>query len=253
MKMNGNTILITGGGSGIGFALAERFVKEGNEVIICGRNMNKLEEAKKKIPALHIMQCDISEESQRVALFEEVTKEFPKINVIVNNAGLQVQRDLTQDVDWNSCAKEIATNMEAPIHLCTMFVPILKEKENATIVNVTSGLAFLPTPYVPIYTATKAGMHNFTFCLRQHVAECGIDVVEVIPPPVNTGLGGAGVHSKVGADLNEYADSVMDGLKTGEKELTFGFSTQNHSKSRKELETMAAATWANRGMMNAPI
>ncbi|AQP41299.1 short chain dehydrogenase [Streptococcus gallolyticus] len=252
MNIKENTVLITGGASGIGYALAERFIKEGNEVIICGRSMDKLEAAKKKLPELHIKQCDISVEAQRIALFEEVTKEFPEINVIVNNAGLQVQRDLTQDVDWSSCAKEIATNMEAPIHLCTLFVPVLKGKENATIINVTSGLAFLPAPYVPIYTATKAGMHNFTFCLRQHVAECGIDVVEVIPPPVNTNLGGAGVHANIGADLNVYADSVMDGLKAGDKELTFGFSTQNHAKSRKELEAMAAATWANRGKMTPP-
>ncbi len=253
MNIKGNTVLITGGGSGIGFALAERFVNEGNEVIICGRSMEKLEAAKEKLPQLHIKQCDISVEAERIALFEEVTKEFPNINVIVNNAGLQVQRDLTKEVDWRSCAKEIATNLEAPIHLCTMFVPVLKEKENATIVNVTSGLAFLPTPFVPVYTATKAGMHNFTFCLRQHVEPCGIDVVEVIPPPVNTNLGGAGVHANVGADLNEYADSVMQGLKDGGKELTFGFSTQTQEKSRKELEMMAAATWANRGNANSPL
>lgn len=252
MKLKGNTVLITGGASGIGLALAERFLKNGSKVIICGRSEVRLKEAREKNPKLHIKQCDVSVEEQRLSLFEEITKEFPDINILINNAGMQQQLDL-KEVEWNTCKKEIATNYEAPIHLTTLFVPFFANKKDAFIVNVTSGLAFLPSIFVPIYASTKSGMHTFTFCLRQQVADLNIGVLEVIPPPVKTGLGGEGVHASVGADLDEYADSVMAGFAAGELELTFGFSTANKDKSRKELELMAERMWSNRGTPNSPL
>lgn len=238
MKLSGNTILITGGSSGIGLALAQRFLARDNEVIICGRSEERLQEAKEKYPALHTICCDVAQRDDRIALYNQVISDFPAINVLINNAGVQHNLDL-KDADFDICELEIATNLEAPIHLATLFVRSFLSKEDSYIINVTSRLGFMPPIWVPVYGATKAGMHSFTFTLRQQLLDTPISVIEVVPTAINTNLGGAGVHT-FGADLDEYADAVFVGFEEGVDEVLFGES-EILNKPRAEIEAFAIA------------
>ncbi|MGG1689259.1 SDR family NAD(P)-dependent oxidoreductase [Heyndrickxia ginsengihumi] len=236
MKLSGNTILITGGAAGIGLAFAERFLKAGNEVIVCGRREEKLEEAKKTFPQLKTKVCDVGVEAERVALYEWVIKEFPHLNVIVNNAGIQQRIELlNQEQDWSYYQKEIAINFEAPIHLNMLFLPHLAKQEYAAIINVSSGLAFTPMSIAPIYCATKAGIHSFTTSLRHQVESTNIEVIEVAPPAVNTDLGGPGLHT-FGEPLDAFADGIFEGLKNNEIEIGYGRSAKAMRMSRDEID-----------------
>jgi uncharacterized oxidoreductase len=223
MKLNGNTILITGGGSGIGLALAKRFAKAGSQVVICGRREEQLELAKKETPALHAVVGDISTESGRETLFKQVSQEFPELNVLINNAGIQNRPPpLIEQQDWRKHSLEIATNLEAPIHLSMLFLPHLLKKKDPSLINVTSGLAFAPISLMPTYCMTKAALHSFTLSLRHQLKATPVQVIELIPPAVNTDLGGVGLHTQ-GANLDEFADHCMARLAEGQ--LEFGFES----------------------------
>jgi uncharacterized oxidoreductase len=236
MNLSGNTILITGGATGIGLALAERFLTQGNTVIICGRREDKLQEARQKHPDLHIRVADLAQESERSALFLWVKAVFPQVNVLVNNAGIQRRGALTDMKEpWGQYQTEIAINLEAPIHLSLLFLPHLQEQQNPAIINVTSGLAFSPLAIAPIYSATKAALHSFTLSLRQQLTHTGIKVLELIPPAVQTDLGAPGLHT-FGAPLPEFADAMIAGLSRGEQEIGFGTSDINRKASRPELD-----------------
>src|SRR5882757_2199462 len=141
MKTESNTVLITGGASGIGFALAEKFLAAGNTVILCGRREAKLKEAKAKYPLAHTRVCDVGIPKEREALCAWATREFPALNVLVNNAGIQNRVPLKDSPSWESMREELAVNLDAPIHLATLFLPHLSRQKEAAIVNVTSGLA----------------------------------------------------------------------------------------------------------------
>src|SRR5215213_2850221 len=142
MKLSRNTVLVTGGSNGIGFALAKRFADRDNEVIICGRNEEKLRSAKERVPQLHIKACDVGREEERVELAAWAKSEFPKLNVLVNNAGIQRRMDLKASEDWKETSSEIAINLEAPIHLSRLLFPQLSAQPSSAILNVTSGLSF---------------------------------------------------------------------------------------------------------------
>ena len=243
MNMTNNTILITGGASGIGLALAERFLGRGNEVIICGRRADKLEEAKAKFPKLHIRVCDVSVESDRRSLVEWVISSFPNLNILVNNAGIQQRINLLDATDdWNYYRQEISANQEAPIHLSMLLIPHLIQKKDATIINVTSGLAFVPPAWVPIYGATKAAMHSFTVSLRLQLLKNNINVVEVLPPAVNTDLGGIGLHT-FGEPLDDFADSVFKRFESGDLEIGYQFSENVIRASRDEIDEIVLRNW----------
>jgi len=237
MDLAANTVLITGGASGIGLALAERFLRAGSEVIVCGRRQDKLREAQAKHPRLRIRACDVAEDAERVGLFRWVVKEFPRLNVLVNNAGIQRRVQLTESEVWEHTHQEIAVNLEAPIHLGTLFIPHLLTQRNPTIVNVTSGLAFVPLARVPTYCATKAALRSFTLSLRHQLAPTAIQVVEIVPPAVNTDLGGPGLHS-FGVPVEEFADAVMARLRAGDLEIPYGFSAQASRASREEMDAL---------------
>ena len=235
MNLSGNTILITGGASGIGFALAERFLKAGNQVIICGRRVQMLQEAQRKLPELEIRVCDVSREEERLSLLAWANKEFPKINVLVNNAGIQQRVNLLQATEtWRYYYQEIATNLEALIHLSMLFIPSLTLQNNATIMNVSSRLAFTPLASVPIYSATKAAVHSFSMSLR-HQLVGKIEVIEVAPPAVDTDLGGPGLHT-FGVSVDEFCDGVFERLKQGKTEIGFGTSEKAIHMSRDEID-----------------
>ncbi|MDR3565387.1 MAG: SDR family NAD(P)-dependent oxidoreductase [Negativicutes bacterium] len=243
MKTTGNTILITGGASGIGLALAERFLSRGNQVIICGRRPDKLQQAKERLPALHIRVADIAVEADRLALCDWVSSEFPDLNVLINNAGIQQRVNLLDaTAAWSHYREELLINQEAPIHLTMLLIPHLRQKQAAAIVNVTSGLAFVPAGWVPIYSATKAAMHSFTVSLRLQLAETPIEIIEIIPPAVNTDLGGVGLHT-FGEPLDQFADAMFAGLDQGEAEIGYGFSKKAMHASRAEQDEIVKANW----------
>ncbi len=223
MNLSGNTVLLTGGGSGIGFALASRLSAAGSKVIIVGRNVAKLEAAKEKCPELIIRGCDISDAEERKELFKWVTAEYPEVNVVINNAGIQRPVNLSlEDNDFAKIQAEINTNLEAPIHLSMLFAPYFV-KHGGTIVNVSSRLGIMPAVWVPIYTTTKTGIHFFTRSLRMQLRNTGVKVVEILPPMVDTDLAGPG-QQKNGVNVDEFADAVIAKLEAGVEEIGFANS-----------------------------
>jgi uncharacterized oxidoreductase len=246
MDLSSNTVLITGGASGIGFALAERFLQAGSDVILCGRREEKLREAKEKHPELEIHACDLSGESGRLSLFQWAVAEFPRLNVLVNNAGIQLRAQLTQPEEWKRVRQEIAINFEAPVHLSMLFIPHLREQRDPAIMNVTSGLGFAPMARVPVYSATKAAMHSFTLSLRHQLSDTPIRVVEIIPPAVDTDLGGPGLHT-FGVPITEFVDAVMPGIGAGDPEVAYGFAQQSSQASRQELDEIVKRMNQSRG------
>ncbi|RYU82828.1 SDR family oxidoreductase [Hymenobacter persicinus] len=233
MQLGANTVLITGGASGIGLALAERFVQAGSTVVVVGRRADKLAEARQHLPALHTRVCDVSLEAERRGLLAWVQQEFPQLNVLVNNAGVQRRVQLADDEDWEVRRQELVINLEAPIHLSTLFIPHLQQQAAPVIINVTSGLSFAPAAFVPIYSATKAALHSFTLSLRHQLAATPIQVLEIVPPAVNTDLGGPGLHT-FGVPVDDFADSVMARLAAGEQEVGYGTSELARLASRAE-------------------
>lgn len=245
MNVTGNTILITGGGSGIGLAFAERFLKRGNEVIVVGRREEKLREAKEKFPQLHIKACDLAIESERKMLVDWVTEEFPNLNVLVNNAGIQQRVNLLKELnDWEYYRKELSINVDGPIHLTMLLTPFFMKQKQVAIMNITSGLAVMPGVWVPVYSATKAAMHSFTISLRHQLAETNVEVIEILPPAVNTDLGGAGLHT-FGAPLTDFADTIFDSLEQGETEIGFGGTKERLYASREEINQGTKTAWEN--------
>ena len=235
MDLKSNQILVTGGASGIGLALAARFLREGSQVIVCGRRADKLQEAAKLYPGLITHQADVATAKQREELFTWAKNHYPDLNMLVNNAGIQRRINLHEPLDWSKAGEEIAINLDAPIHLASLFVPFLRQQKNPAIMNVTSGLSFVPLASVPIYCATKAALHSFTLSLRHQLAKTPVKVVEIIPPAVNTDLGGVGLHT-FGVDVNEFADEIIAKIKEGKLEVSFGTAEQRRQSSRAELD-----------------
>jgi len=235
MRASKNTILITGGASGIGLALAERFLKAGNELLLCGRREEKLLEVRRKHPTVKTRICDVALETDRIALYDWAVSEAPGLNVLVNNAGIQRRVELAKEKHWEAVEEEIAINFHAPVHLTMLFLPLLMKQKEPAILNVTSGLAFVPKADVPIYCATKAALHSFTLSLRHQLTGSPVEVIEVIPPAVDTDLGGPGLHT-FGVPVDQFADHVMERLKAGALEIPYGFSEQSSRASRAELD-----------------
>jgi len=227
MKVKNNTVLITGGATGIGFALAETLVRAGNTVVVCGRRQNKLEEAKRKLPQIYIRTCDVSKEEERKALFNWVKDNFKDFNVLVNNAGIQRMVDLKKGArDLMIGENEIEINLVAPIYLSAHFIPLLMKQKEAAIVNVSSGLGFVPIASMPVYCATKAAIHSFTISLRHQLKNTSVNVFEVVPPAVDTELGKGSVEEEDewnrGIQPAEVAKAIMNSLGKDEYEIVIG-------------------------------
>ena len=229
MKLTGNKILITGGASGIGLGLTERFIQENNQVIICGRREAALQEVAAQFPSVITKACDISVEADRVELFNWVSKTHNDLNVLVNNAGIQHWMDISDNDFYPKASEEMTTNVLAPLHLTKLFMNL---KSLDTVINVTSGLAFVPLAKVPVYCATKAFMRSFTLSLRYMLRSTGIEVIEMIPPALNTDLGGKGIHVGHPA-VSDFVATVFQQLKEGKTELTFGTS-EGRAKANNE-------------------
>ncbi len=237
MNLSNNKILITGGASGIGLGLTERFIKENNTVIICGRREAVLKEVAAKFPSVITKVCDLSVEAECVALYDWVSANHPDLNVLVNNAGIQNWMNITDSNFYQKANEEITTNVLAPLHLSALFA---KLKSLTTIINVTSGLAFIPLSKVPVYCATKAFMRSFTLSLRHMLKDTKIEVIEMIPPALNTDLGGPGIHDGH-PSVSDFVESVFQQMKEGKTELTFGTS-----EARANANTEAITEYFNR-------
>ena len=188
MKLQNNTILITGGTGGFGFEFASRLLALGNTVIITGRNWEKLQEVKKQLPAVHIIQSDVSRAEDISHLYETVTREFPALNILINNAGEMRKISLHHQHELTDITREIEINLMGPIRMVQQFLPHLKKQAQAVIVNVSSGIALMPFPISPIYSASKAGLRSYTQALRVQLKKTNIRVMELVAPGSTTAL-----------------------------------------------------------------
>lgn len=240
-----SSILITGGGSGIGLAFAKRLSAIGHEVIVVGRRLEQLAKAKEDCPELHTLQGDVGSEEGRVTLAATINAEFPQVNVLINNAGIQNRLPPFTDPEqlnlWHRHKQEIEINFEAPIHLTTLLLPQLLTHDIGMVANVSSGLAFVPMSIMPTYCATKAALHSYTLSLREQLKSSSVKVIEIIPPAVNTDLGGAGLHS-FGENLDEFADHIMASVFENDEcvEVGFKMSEKMRNASRSELNAAFA-------------
>lgn len=176
-------------------------------------------------------------EIERIALFEWITVNYPEVNMLVNNAGiLQRFNILKTDTknNWPYFSKEIMVNLEAPIHLSMLFASWFAEKNNAAIINITSGLAFTPLAVAPIYSATKAAFHSFTMSLRYQLSETSIKVIEVVPPAVDTGLNGNWLKTQI-EPLDTFTNSIFEKLEAGNEEIGYATSIERMRMSRDEI------------------
>lgn len=226
-----STILITGGASGIGFGLAQGFLREGSNVIIIDRSKDLLEKSieelnqefdKKKIDH-HLF--DLENTDERELLFQWIQKEHPQTNILINNAAIQLRQPflnhIQSNINWNERKKEIEINLCAPIHLSELFLHHFKQINRITaIINVTSDLAFIPLARLPIYSATKSALHSFTMSLRLQLEEQipSIHIYEIIPPPIQTNLGGS---HPFGYSVQLFTNAVLQQLIHGKQNITF--------------------------------
>lgn len=227
MNPSRNTVLITGGTSGIGHALAERLLKRGDTVLITGRTPERLEAARQSLPGVRTYVCDQDDPAAIARLCAEATRDFPNLNMLINNAGIGLKRNLHDpDVPLIDLEREIRSNFIGPVQLVQAFLPHLKRQERATIVNVTSGLAFVPLPLKPIYCATKAAMHSYTQSLRVQLRRSSVSVIELAPPAVATAFnaGQEEMNTKLGMDAKVFARAAVRGLEQGKEEILPGIA-----------------------------
>ena len=222
MKMTGNTILITGGGSGIGRALAEAFHGRGNQVVIAGRGRAKLDETTAANPGMKSATLDIADPADIKRFAAQITADYPALNVVVNNAGIMRTEKLLASADVSDAEAIVTTNLLGPIRLTAALLPVLRRQAEATVMTVSSGLAFLPGGLWPTYCATKAAIHSYSETLRVQLAGTPVKVVELVPPYVQTELQGARQKSDPNAmPLADYIAEVMGILQAepGAKEI----------------------------------
>jgi len=209
VKQSGNTILITGGGSGIGEALARRFHDRGNTVIVAGRRQEALDNAIKGRPNMHAMTFD-ADSAEGIADFaRRVIAAYPALNVLINNAGIMRYEALDKARDLSDAEATITTNLLGPIRLSNALVEHLSAQPDAVIVNVTSGLAFVPLVIAPTYNATKAALHSYTISMREALRG-KVEVIELVPPAVRTGLTPRQRDNPMYLPLDAFADEVME-------------------------------------------
>lgn len=242
MNLTGNTIAITGGTSGIGLGMAERFLALGNKVIICGRRSDRLVELVRKHPGLATKVCDVADERHRLDFYRWLTANHPDMNVLVNNAGVQFAGTVGSGLDFTRVRQEMETNAFAVIHLSDLLAPFIQGKPGATIINVSSGLGFAPVAHMSVYCATKAFVHSLTMSMRHSLKAKGIEVIEVIPPGVDSELGkerrADPDQTHGGMPVPEFIDGLFKGLERKDAEIAVGMAVELREKGEEMFETM---------------
>jgi uncharacterized oxidoreductase len=228
VKLEHKTILITGGTSGIGFELARQLHQKGNTIIVTGRDQTKLDIARRTLPDIHVFKSDVSEPGAITALSDSVLARFPSLDTLINNAGIMRNLNLNQDRDLTDVTREIDINLSGPVRMILQFLPHLKSRTSALIVNVTSGSAFVPFPASPVYCATKAALHSFTQSLRAQLAGSDVTVVELAPPGVETPLFRGEfeelMKGQKAMDVQVLAQRAIAGIEPGRLEIRPGLS-----------------------------
>ena len=234
MDVSGNTILITGGATGIGLATARAFISRGNTVIVCGRRRHTLAAAKEQLPEIHVRVCDVSKPAARRALVRWILTRFPRLNVLVNNAGVQRPVDFLKGVrDLADADQELATNLTGPIHLSALLIPHLRRRKEAAILNISSGLGFTPLAVVPVYCATKAAVHSLSLSMRHQLRETSVRVFEFVPPIVATELAGGRQRPDEGEftmTAEAVAEGIIDAMKHDRYEVPLGAAANLFNK-----------------------
>jgi len=215
MNLTGNTIFITGGGSGIGRALAEALHTRGNQVIISGRRKGVLEEVVKANPGMDFVELDIENPASIVSAAEKLVAKYPTLNVLINNAGIMKPDGAEGVVDEAVVTSTVTTNLLGPIRMTSALIEHLKAQPSAYVINVTSGLAFIPLALTATYSATKAALHSYTLSQRYLLRNTNVKVLELAPPYVQTELMGPGQASDPRAmPLQEFIDETIQVLGT---------------------------------------
>lgn len=229
MRLTNNTILITGGTSGFGFEFASRLLALGNTVIITGRNEAKLQATKQQLPGVHIIQSDVSRPDDIIQLYATVTRKFPQLNIIINNAGEMRKISLQQQHELTDISREIEINLMGPIRMVQQFLPHLKQQPTAAIINVTSGIALLPLPISPIYSSSKSGLRAYTQALRVQLKKTHVKVIELVAPGAATPLNDKfinedGFNAKLLMDPVKLVDVAIKGIQKDKEEIFPGLS-----------------------------
>lgn len=245
MNLANNTILLTGGSTGIGLALAEALLARGNRVLVCGRREARLAEARQKLPALETLVCDVGSDAGRRQLATWAIATAPSLNVLINNAGVQHRVDLLRDDESAFHGfEELDINLTAPIHLAQLLIPHLARQPNAAIVNISSGLAFTPSSAMPLYCATKAALHSFSLSLRYQLRKSTIRVYETVPPLVDSELHdhqNLPPNSLHGMPTHDFVAAMLAGLEQDIETHPVGFAANLMEKREAAF-----------GMLNPP-
>ncbi|UOE51369.1 SDR family NAD(P)-dependent oxidoreductase [Mucilaginibacter sp. SMC90] len=227
MNLRHSTVLITGGTNGIGWEFGKQFLQEGATVIVTGRNTEKLEQTRKQLPGIHAFHCDLNIPQDIEKVSRQIIAQFPDLNIIVNNAGIMTSVGLTDEsINIDNVADEIETNFSGTVRMVHAFLPHLLQKTSAAIVNVTSGLAFIPFTISPIYCGTKAGIHVYSQGLRLKLKDTGVKVFEVAPPKTNKPLQTAIPESSSPSDMkvDKMVKIAIHGILKDKLEIRPGLS-----------------------------
>ena len=228
MKVTKNTILITGGTSGFGYEFASRLLALDNTVIITGRNQSKLDQTKKQLPKVHTFQSDVSDPKAIETLYVQLIKQFPDLNILINNAG-EMRKINLNDTSYSleNITREVEINLMGPIRMVQQFLPHLRTQDNATILNVTSGLSLVPFPISPIYGATKSGLRSYTKSLRVQLKKTNVKVFDLVAPGANTPLNdkfSGDVDGKSLIEPGKVVDTAIKGLMNEQLEIYPGMA-----------------------------
>ncbi|HTB65730.1 MAG TPA: SDR family NAD(P)-dependent oxidoreductase [Steroidobacteraceae bacterium] len=236
MQLENRTVLITGGTSGIGLELAKQLLERGNTVIVTGRDPEKIDATRRALPAVHVFKSDVSNPNAITTLHDLVLAQFPALDTLVNNAGIMRNLKLSQDRDLNDVTREIEINLSGPVRMVQQFLPHLLSRQGALLVNVSSGLAFIPFPASPVYCATKAAIHSFTQSLRAQLDGTSVTVIELAPPAVETpllrGEFANEMKDQKAMDVRILAKRAIDGVEAGKLEIRPGLSNVLKAMSR---------------------
>ena len=236
MKLVNRTVLITGGSSGIGLELAKQLLQRGNVVIVTGRKQEALDATTRALPGVHVFRSDVSDPEAIAALHDSVIARFPALDTLINNAGIMRNLNVNQARNLNDVTREIEINLSGPVRMVQQFLPHLKTRAHALIVNVSSGLAFVPFPLSPVYSATKAALHSYTQSLRVQLVGTGVTAIELAPPGVETplfrGEFAKEMQGQKAMDVNVLVRHAIAGIEAGKLEIRPGVSNVLKAMSR---------------------